>query len=84
MLAAVMVVLAFQNLHTVELNFLAWDLEASVALLTLLAFLAGLVVGMLAGFVGRRGRARRQAEEKEVEEAIIDGESLEGEATGAT
>ena len=73
-LAGVMVVLAYQNLHDVNVNFLAWRFQASVALLALVSFLAGLLVGMLAGVLGVRARARGRrvaAEEEETHPAEL-------------
>ena len=61
-LSAIVVVLAIQNLHDVEVHFLAWDATASVSLLTLTSFLAGLLVGSIAVLLGRRSRARRKEE----------------------
>ncbi len=75
-----MVVLAYQNLHDVNVNFLAWRFQASVALLALVSFLAGLLVGMLAAVLGVRARAhgrRVAAEEEEVHPAELGGAALE-------
>lgn len=90
-LSSVIVLVAIQNLESVEVKFLAWRFEASVALLTLVPFLGGLLIGIWAGVVGLwRRRRRRTAEAEEVasgesesEPGLLgEGESLQGGETG--
>lgn len=88
LLAGGIVAVAFQNLHTVDVNLLAWRFSASVALLTLASFLVGLVVGMGAGIFKRSGRRTAEPMEKlppseEDAEALAEGAvKEEAEGTG--
>ncbi len=84
-LSSVIVLVAIQNLNSVEVKFLAWRLEANVALLTLVPFLGGLLIGIWASVLGlwRRRRQRAAAEEAEAEavpeaELLGEGESVPG------
>ncbi len=82
-LSSVIVLVAIQNLNSVEVKFLAWRLEANVALLTLVPFLGGLLIGIWASVLGlwRRRRQRAAAEEAEAvpeAELLGEGESVPG------
>lgn len=50
---------ALQNAQAVTVRFLAWQLESSVALLTLAATAAGAVIGGLVSLAARLRRWRR-------------------------
>jgi uncharacterized integral membrane protein len=59
-LTAAVLVFAAQNLHSVAVQFLIWELHTSVALITLVPFLVGLLVALLGRLLF--GRRRRQEE----------------------
>jgi uncharacterized integral membrane protein len=68
LLTAAIIFFAGQNLHAVEVQFLFWNFQVPLALITLVPLLAGLVIGV-AGTAIRLGR-RRRAAESEVAGAI--------------
>lgn len=65
LVTAVVLIFALQNLTAVPVSLLVWDVGVSVALIALVPFLAGLVMGSAATFLrARRARARElQADE---------------------
>jgi|GEM_PF-5946109 len=69
-LATLAVVLfAVQNLDTVSVNFLQWEFQASVALMTLTAFLAGIVAVGVSRLLsaGRSRKPRKRVTDPPVE-----------------
>jgi uncharacterized integral membrane protein len=57
-LLALVVIFVLQNTQVVEFNFLAWTISMSKALLLLITFVLGIVVGWLARRV--RPKARKK------------------------
>lgn len=56
---AAVLIFALQNLDAVPIRLFVWDVGASVALIALVPFLVGLVMGSAAAFLrARRARAR--------------------------
>ncbi len=62
-LTAVIVIFAFQNLYSVGVSFLVWELQTPVALIALVPLLAGLIVGGTVVLVRRRTKAKAAAPE---------------------
>lgn len=66
-LAVLSVVFAVQNSAVITVSFLAWEVDASLALVLMITLIAGVLIGYLAGLpsVWRKGsetrRLRRQA-----------------------
>lgn len=59
LLTTLILVFALQNLGSVSVSMLLWDVNASVALIALGPFLVGFVVGSATTFIrARRARAR--------------------------
>lgn len=59
LVTAVVLVFALQNVEAVPVSLLVWDVGVSVALIALVPFLVGLVMGSAATFFrARRARAR--------------------------
>jgi len=71
-LTAVIIVFAAQNLVPVPVVFLVWDFEVSIALISLVPLLAGLLIGV--GSTAIMMRRRRRRAEPEVDEAAEDAE----------
>lgn len=63
LLTAAIIFFAYQNLGSVDVTFLFWDLQVPVALIALVPLLAGLVIGAgsTAVFIRRRSRRARAA-----------------------
>ena len=81
LLTAAIILFAGQNLQAVDVQFLFWDFQVPLALITLVPLLAGLVIG-IAGTAVRMGRRRRETEpeaEGEVESEADDDEEASAE-----
>ena len=61
-LGAVVVLFIAQNLEVVEITFIAWTLYVSRAIVVLVIFLFGLIIGWLAKSLGTRKRERERRE----------------------
>ncbi len=72
LLTAAIILFAGQNLHAVDVEFLFWNFQVPLALISLVPLLAGLVIGV-AGTAISLGRRRRTAEPEVADEV----ESLE-------
>ncbi len=59
-IGAVAIVFIAQNPGMAEIRFLAWTLTTSQALMMLLTFIAGIVIGLFVGTVSRRRRVPRR------------------------
>ena len=66
-LTALVLIFALQNLDAVPVDFLMWEVRASVALIALVPLLIGVGLGGAAAYM--RGRARRRALTKEATDA---------------
>ncbi|MGD2217309.1 MAG: hypothetical protein PVJ64_11145 [Gemmatimonadales bacterium] len=66
-LTAVIIVFAAQNLVPVPVVFLVWDFEVSIALISLVPLLAGLLIGVGSTAILMRRRRRRDEPESEEE-----------------
>lgn len=56
-MTAATLLFALQNLTTVDVDFLGWQFEASVSVISLTPFLLGLLVGGAAAFLSGRQRS---------------------------
>ncbi len=64
---ALVLIFALQNLDAVPVDFLIWEVRASVALIALVPLLIGVGLGGVSAYM--RGRARRRALTKEAADA---------------
>jgi uncharacterized integral membrane protein len=78
LLTAAIILFAGQNLQAVDVQFLFWDFQVPLALITLVPLLAGLVIG-IAGTAVRMGRRRRETEPQAEDESPAAGD-VESEA----
>lgn len=58
-LGALVVIFTLQNADVVTVRFLAWTVTISRAVMLFIVLGAGLVIGWMAGGMGRGGRRRR-------------------------
>lgn len=63
-LAALVLVFGYQNTELVQIAFLAWSIEISLALLVFVALGTGLAIGWLVSSYLRFSRNRRKAKEE--------------------
>lgn len=67
LLAILAIIVAVQNTEDVNIDFLAWELDAPLVAVILAAALAGVVLDEILGFFWRRRRRRHLAERAELE-----------------
>jgi uncharacterized integral membrane protein len=68
-LIAVAVMFSVQNASPVALSFLAWHFEASLAIVTLLTLVIGMIIGMAILSLSRLRRSMRKKKELRAENA---------------
>jgi uncharacterized integral membrane protein len=68
-LIAVAVLFSVQNASPVALSFLAWHFEASLAIVTLLTLVIGMIIGMAILSLSRLRRSMRKKKELHTEDA---------------
>ena len=84
-LLSVAFLFVYQNTDLVSIDFLAWSVDISLALLVLFAFVAGLTIGWLLNSFLRFSRNRKKSKEetsKKAEQALsatVPGTSTSGE-----
>ena len=75
-IAILAVIFAIQNVNVVAVNFLMWKLEGSLALILLLTFVSGFIVGLLVllpRLLNRKSAAFGQNEKsKELQQEKVD------------
>jgi uncharacterized integral membrane protein len=85
-LLSVAFLFVYQNTDLVSIDFLAWSVDISLALLVLLAFVVGLTIGWLLNSYLRFSRNRKKSKEessKQAEQARTETESVSS-TTGET
>jgi uncharacterized integral membrane protein len=87
-LAVVSVVFAVQNSAVITVSFLAWQVDASLALILMITLVVGILIGYLAGLpsVWRRSsetrQLRRQVEDLQQATAVRDTPEVTGDGDG--
>ncbi len=72
LLGAVTVIFALQNITTVTVVFLAWQIEGSLAVIILLAVASGILISLLASFPGALRRTFQMSKLKKHNDALKD------------
>lgn len=67
LLAILAIIVAVQNTEDVNIDFLAWELDAPLVAVILAAAVAGVVLDEILGFFWRRRRRRHLAERAEIQ-----------------
>ena len=57
------IVFILQNIEMVEVTFLAWTISVNRAVMVLVVFAVGIILGWIVGSLGRRRRAAKQKPE---------------------
>jgi hypothetical protein len=81
LLTAAIIFFAGQNLNPVPVEFLFWEFQVPLALITLVPLLAGLLIGAFATVIKMSKRRRTDEPEDELEEETVspeEGEVEEG------
>jgi putative membrane protein len=59
-IGVLVIVFILQNIEIVQVTFLAWTISVNRALMVLVVFAVGVILGWLIGSIGRRRRAAKQ------------------------
>jgi uncharacterized integral membrane protein len=62
-IGVLVIVFILQNIEMVEVSFLAWTISVNRAVMVLVVFAVGIVLGWIVGSLGRRRRAAKQKAE---------------------
>ena len=74
LIAVIAIVFALQNTGSVAVSFLVWHFQGSLALVLILAFIAGIVTiffALMPSLIRYRLRASRQGKQKEILEETL-------------
>jgi uncharacterized integral membrane protein len=63
-IGALAIVFIAQNPQVTDITFLAWTVSMSRALMMLLTLIAGIIIGLFLGTIGRRRRRAQQPKQK--------------------